>query len=148
VLVSIGGGALISGVAVALKTSLPDVRVWFVEIEGADAMARALAAGEPVAITSSSIASTLSAPHVSQATLDHVRQLVVEVFVVSDADVMRGVVGFAEEAKLWVEPAAGCLVPAARQVIERVDGNLSLGFVVCGGNVTHSDVRSGSTGCL
>jgi threonine dehydratase len=106
---------------------LPDVRVRFVEIEGADAMARALAAGEPVAITSSSIASTLSAPHVSQATLDHVRQLVVEVFVISDADVMRGVVGFAEEAKLWVEPAAGCLVPAARQVIEGVDGNLSPG---------------------
>jgi hypothetical protein len=27
-------------------------------------------------------------------------------------------------------------------VIERVDGDVSLGFVVCGGNVTHSDVRS------
>ena len=34
VLVSIGGGALISGVAVALKTSLPDVRVWCVENRG------------------------------------------------------------------------------------------------------------------
>jgi threonine dehydratase len=68
VLVSIGGGALIAGVA--LRT-LP---VWGAETEGADAMARALAAGEPLAITSSSIASTLSAPHVSQATLDHVRQ--------------------------------------------------------------------------
>jgi threonine dehydratase len=54
VLVSIGGGALIAGVAVALKTSLPDVRVWGVETEGADAMARALAAGEPVEITSDS----------------------------------------------------------------------------------------------
>jgi threonine dehydratase len=141
VLVSIGGGALIAGVAVALKASLPDVRVWGVETEGADAMARALAAGEPVAIAPSSIASTLSAPHVSQLTLDHVRQLVEEVFVVSDADAMRGVVEFAEEAKLWVEPATGCLVPAARQVIERVDGDVSLGFVVCGGNVTHDDVR-------
>ena len=65
VLVSIGGGALIAGVAVALKTALPDVRVWGVETEGADAMARALVAGEPVAIAPSSIASTLSAPHVS-----------------------------------------------------------------------------------
>jgi threonine dehydratase len=135
VLVSIGGGALIAGVAVALK-------VWGVETEGADAMARALAAGEPVAIAPSSIASTLSAPHVSQLTLDHVRQLVEEVFVVSDTDAMRGVVGFAEEAKLWVEPATGCLVPAARQVIERVGDDVSLGFVVCGGNVTHGDVRA------
>jgi threonine dehydratase len=142
VLVSIGGGALIAGVAVALKASLPDVRVWGAETEGADAMARALAAGEPVAIAPSSIATTLSAPHVSRLTLEHVRQLVEEVSVVSDADAMRGVVGFAEEAKLWVEPATGCLVPAARQVIERVDDDVSLGFVVCGGNVTHSDVRA------
>jgi threonine dehydratase len=50
-------------------------------------------------------------------------------------------VAFAEEAKLWVEPATGCLVPAARQVLERVGGEVSLGFVVCGGNVTERDVR-------
>ena len=138
---SIGGGALIAGVAVALKDSLPDVRIWGVETAGADASARARRR-RPVAIAPSSIASTLSAPHVSRLTLEHARQLVEEVFVVSDADAMRGVVGFAEEAKLWVEPATGCLVPAARQVIERGDDDMSLGFVVCGGNVTHGDVRA------
>src|SRR4051794_36877778 len=119
VLVSIGGGALISGVAVAVKGLLPDVRIWGVETEGADAMARALCAGEPVDIAPSSIASTLSAPHVSQLTLDHVRALVEEVFVVPDAEAAGGMVAFAEEAKIWVEPATGCLVPAAPQVIER-----------------------------
>ncbi len=61
---------------------------------------------------------------------------------VSDNEAMRGVVAFAEEAKLWVEPATGCLLPAARQVIERVGDDVSLGFVVCGGNVTHGDVRA------
>jgi threonine dehydratase len=142
VLVSIGGGALIAGAAVALKAAMPEVRVWGVETEGADAMSRALAAGEPVEIAPSSIASTLSAPHVSRLTLEHARQLVEHVFVVPDADAMRGVIEFAEEAKLWVEPATGCLVPAARQVIERADGDISLGFVVCGGNVTHGDVRA------
>jgi threonine dehydratase len=50
-------------------------------------------------------------------------------------------VAFAEEAKAWVEPATGCLVPAAPQVIERADHDVSLGFVVCGGNVTQRDVR-------
>src|ERR687889_1534506 len=136
VLVSIGGGALIAGAAVALKASSPDVRVWGVETEGADAMARALAAGEPVAIAPSSIASTLSAPHVARLTLEHVQQLVEEVFVVPDAEAARGMVAFAEEAKLWVEPATGCLVPAVPQVIERARDDVSLGFVVCGGNVT------------
>ena len=141
VLVSIGGGALISGVAVAIKALVPDVRIWGVETEGADAMARALAAGRPVDIAPSSIASTLSAPHVSQLTLDHVRALVDEVFVVSDAEAVRGMVAFAEEAKLWVEPATGCLVPAVSKVIERADNDVSLGFVVCGGNVSQRDVR-------
>jgi threonine dehydratase len=116
------------------------VRVWGVETEGADAMARALAAGRPVDIAPSSIASTLSAPHVSQLTLDHVGALVEEVFVVSDAAAVRGMVAFAEEGKLWVEPAAGCLVPAAQQIIQRAGSDVLLGFVVCGGNVTRRDV--------
>jgi threonine dehydratase len=141
VLVSIGGGALISGVASALKALIPGVRVWGVETEGADAMTRALAAGAPVPISPSSIASTLSAPHAAQLTLDHVAALVEEVFVVTDADALRGLIAFSEEAKLWVEPATGCLLPAARQVLERVGPGASLGFVVCGGNVTQADVR-------
>ena len=148
VLVSIGGGALIAGAAVALKAALPDVRVWGVETEGADAMARALAAGEPVAIAPSSIASTLSAPHVAELTLEHARQLVEEVFVVSDADAMRGVIGFAEEAKLWVEPATGCLVPAARQVIERVDDDACRsGSSSAAATSPTATCARGSTGC-
>jgi len=142
VLVSIGGGGLIAGVATAVKAAWPDVRVWGVETEGADAMARALAAGKPVPIAPSSIASTLSAPHVCPLTLEHAQQLVEEVFVVSDADALRGVIAFADEAKLWVEPATGCLLPAARQVIERAPGDVALGFVVCGGNVSYGDVRA------
>ena len=46
----------------------------------------------------------------------------------------------AEHAKLWTEPAAGCLVPAARQVRERVGGDAHLGLLVCGGNTTFVDV--------
>ena len=141
VLVSIGGGALISGVATALRARLPHVRIWGVETVGADAMAQAIAAGGPVAIAPTSIASTLSAPTVSQLTYDHVTALVEEVFVVSDEEAVHGMVAFAEEAKLWVEPATGCLVPAARRVMERANDDVSLGFVVCGGNVTHADVR-------
>lgn len=141
VLVSIGGGGLISGAAVALKALIPGVRLWGVETEGADAMTRALTAGEPVGISPTSIASTLSAPHVSRLTLDHVQALVEEVFVVPDADAVGGMVAFAEEGKVWVEPATGCLVPAARQVVARVGDDASLGIVVCGGNVTAHDLR-------
>ncbi len=136
VLVSIGGGALIAGVA----TAMPGVRVWGVETEGADAMSLALAAGAPVPITPTSIASTLSAPFVSALTLDHVSALVEDVFVVSDAEAVTGTVTLAEEAKVWTEPSAGCLVPAARRVLDRVGPGAHLGLVVCGGNVTAADV--------
>lgn len=141
VLVSIGGGALISGVATALRAALPDVRIWGIETAGADAMSRALTAGRPVPVELSSIASTLSAPSVSRLTYDHVIALVEDVFVVPDADAVRGMLTLAEEAKLWVEPATGCLVPAAHQVLDRVGPGARLGLVVCGGNVTFDDVR-------
>ena len=39
-------------------------------------------------------------------------------------------------------PRRAQAIEAARQVIERVDGDVALGFVVCGGNVTHDDVRA------
>jgi threonine dehydratase len=140
VLVSIGGGALISGVATALHALLPGVRVWGVETDGADTMSRAIAAGTPVTMTPTSIATTLAPPYVSELTLAHVTALVEDVIVVSDADAVRGCLTLAEEAKVWTEPAAGCLVPAAHQVLDRVGPDARLGLVVCGGNVTAADV--------
>ncbi len=103
-------------------------------------MARALAAGQPVQITVSSIATTLGAPYVSERTLDHVKALVEDVLVVSDADAVRGVMVMAEDAKLWVQPAAGCLVPAVWMVIDRMGANAVIGLVLCGGNVSFADV--------
>jgi threonine dehydratase len=144
VLVSVGGGALVSGVAVALRALRPGVRVWGVEVTGADAMSRALAAGAPVPVELSSIVSTLSAPMVSQLTYEHVSALVNEMIVVTDEQAVQGTLDLADQAKLWAEPAAGCLIAAARQVIERVGDAVQLGLVICGGNVTFRDVKTWS----
>ncbi|MEG8275072.1 threonine/serine dehydratase [Streptomyces sp. AHA2] len=140
VLVSVGGGALISGVAAALRALRPGVRVWGVETEGAQAMSEALRAGGPLPVALSSIVSTLSAPAVSQLTYDHVRALVTEVLVVPDREAVRGSLDLADHAKVWAEPAAGCLLPAARQVLDRVGQDARLGLVVCGGNATTQDM--------
>lgn len=145
VLVSIGGGGLIAGVATAFRALAPHVRVWGVETEGADAMTRALAAGEPVPTPIHSIVTTLSAPTVSELTLEHARELLTDVLVVSDAEAVEGTVTLAEQAKVWAEPAAGCLVPAAHRVLERVGAaNTHLGLLVCGGNATVADVTAWS----
>ncbi|MEU5848638.1 pyridoxal-phosphate dependent enzyme [Saccharopolyspora shandongensis] len=142
VLVSIGGGGLIAGIAAALRARRPDVRIWGVETGGAQAMSEALAAGGPVPVELSSIVSTLSAPAVSRLTYDHVSTLVTEVLVVPDAEAVRGVLDLADHAKVWAEPAAGCLLPAARQVLDRVGPGARLGLVLCGGNATTADVAA------
>ncbi len=140
VLVSVGGGGLLAGVATAFRALVPGVRVWGVETVGADAMTRALAAGGPVEIVPTSIVSTLSAPHVSQFTYDHIAALVDEVLVVPDADAVAGTITLAERQKVWAEPAAGCVVAAAHTVLERVGPDARLGLVICGGNATFADV--------
>lgn len=139
VLVSVGGGGLVSGVATALAALRPGVRVWGVETVGADALSAALATGGPTAVTLSSIVTSLSAPAVSALTFAHVRALVHEVLVVSDAEAVRGTLDLAEHGKVWAEPAAGCLVPAARRVLER-HPDARLGLVVCGGNTGVRDL--------
>ena len=140
VIVSIGGGGLIAGVAAALRALRPDVRVWGVETEGAEAMSAALKAGGPLPVPVSSLVTTLSAPSVSRLTYDHVSALVEEVLVVPDREAVRGCLDLADHAKLWTEPAAGCLLPAARQVAGRVGDGARLGLVVCGGNAAPGDL--------
>ncbi len=142
VLVSVGGGGLISGVAVAFRALVPGVRIWGVETEGADAMSRALTAGGPVPIELTSIVTSLSAPAVSPLTFQHVSTLVEDIVVVSDADAVRGTLTLAQKAKLWTEPAAGCLVPATQRLLARIGPDARLGLVVCGGNVAATDVRA------
>jgi threonine dehydratase len=142
VLVSIGGGALISGVATALRASRPGVRIWGVETEGARAMSAALASGGPVPVELSSVVSTLSAPSASQLTYEHVSALVTDVLTVTDAEAVQGTLDLADHAKVWAEPAAGCLLPAARRVLERVGDGARLGLVICGGNATTADVTA------
>ncbi|MFF8594070.1 threonine/serine dehydratase [Streptomyces sp. NPDC015220] len=142
VLVSVGGGGLIAGVAAALRALRPGVRVWGVETAGAEAMSEALTAGGPVPVALSSIVTTLSAPTVSRSTYDHAAALVEEVIVVTDREAVQGCLDLAEHAKVWAEPAAGCLLPAARRVRERIGADARLGLVVCGGNATTADVMS------
>jgi threonine dehydratase len=59
--------------------------------------------------------------------------------VVSDAEAVRGCVQLAEHGKVFAEPAAGALIPAARHVLARVQG-ARLGLIICGGNATFADI--------
>ena len=98
-------------------------------------------AGGPVPVELSSFVTSLSAPSASQLTYDHVRELVHEVLVIPDDEALHGTVELAEHGRVWADPAAGCLVPAARRVAERVD-DARIGIVVCGGNTSFADIAA------
>lgn len=139
--VSIGGGGFIGGVAVAAKAINPKIRIWGVETVGADAMAQALAAGEPVRLAAiTSIAKTLGAPAVSQTTLGLAQQYLESVTVVPDAEAIAALKVLLERAKVLTEPAAACTLAAAERLRENFAKDSQVVLVLCGGNVALSDV--------
>jgi threonine dehydratase len=141
--ISIGGGGLITGVASALKGIKPDVKVFGVETQGADAMSQALAAGRPVELPAiTSIAKTLGAPCVSDLTLRVVRELVDEVIVVDDAAAVAALILLLERTKYLTEPAASCCLVAAERQRSRFRQTDRVLLLLCGGNVSLADLCS------
>ncbi len=131
-------GRFITGVASAVIALRPEVRVWGVETEGADAMRRALDAGKPVDIVPTSIATTLSAPRVAESTLSVAREHLEDVVVVPDSEAVASLEILLERVKVLAEPAASCTLAAAERVRERLGDHVVL--VLCGGNVSLDDL--------
>ncbi len=134
VVVPIGGGGLISGVATALRALNAQVRIVGVEPVGSNAMRAALDAGRPVALDRiDSIADGLGAPAVTARTLEMTQRLVDEVVLVADSDIVAAMRLLLERAKLLVEPAgaAGLAALLGGQVSGRGG---SIVIVLSGGN--------------
>jgi threonine dehydratase len=111
VLVSVGGGGLISGIALALEGSA--MRVIGVEPEGIPTMHAALAAGEPVEVDVRSVtASALGAARTSPLNLAIVQRAVEDVLLVSDEQILAARDLLWETCRLAVEPGAA-VAPAA-----------------------------------
>lgn len=141
VYVSIGGGGLIAGVATALRRTRPDIRVIGVETVGADAMAQSLAANRLVDLPAiTSIARTLGAPRVSDFTLQHVRELVEEVVVVEDREAVAALEFLLERTKQLTEPAASCVLAAARRQAKTFRPDEKIVLLLCGGNASMADL--------
>lgn len=113
VVVPIGGGGLISGIAAALKQSRPSVRVVGVEPEGARAMKSALEQGHLVTLPElRTVADGLAAKEVSELTLAHAQKFVDEVVTVTDDDIAEALLLLLERAKLVVEPSGAAAAAA------------------------------------
>jgi threonine dehydratase len=113
VVVPVGGGGLISGVAAAVKLSRPGVTVVGVEPAGAAKMSTSLAAGHPVTLDSTStIADGLMPVRPGDLTFEHVRAFVDDVVTVTDEEIARAALWLYYEAKQVVEPSGAATVAA------------------------------------
>jgi threonine dehydratase len=112
VVVPVGGGGLISGIAAAIKHARPAIRVYGVEPDGADALRRAIDVGEPVTLTPRTVADGLSAPQAGVWTLDLVRNYVDDVIVIDDSTILGGLRFALERTKQVLEPAGAAALAA------------------------------------
>jgi threonine dehydratase len=136
VIVPVGGGGLISGIALALKERRPAIRVVGVEPVGAQTVTAALAAGHPVNPGAmDTIADGLAAPFTGQLNLTAIQRYVDEVILVTDDDLRQAMRLLLERAKLLAEPAgaAGLAALLAGKIAGTAGKRVVV--VVSGGNV-------------
>ncbi|MEZ4422663.1 MAG: threonine/serine dehydratase [Gemmatimonadota bacterium] len=137
VVVPIGGGGLIAGIATWFAALRPEAEIWGVEPVGAAAMRASLDRGQPVRLERvASIADGLAAPMAGQLTYPIVRAHVREVVTVEDTEIGAAMRWILERAKLVVEPAGAAALAAV------LSGRIPVGaddaptvVVLSGGNV-------------
>jgi threonine dehydratase len=135
VVVPVGGGGLVSGVATAVKALYPEARVIAVEPTMIATVAASIAAGAPVTRPAGvSIADALGPPSVGTGPFPVLRELVDEAVVVTEEQIAEAFRFLYARAKLAVEPAAAAPVAAVLAgLVEPLPGTV---LVLSGGNVT------------
>ena len=136
VIVPIGGGGLISGIAGVLKLARPQIRVIGVQVAACAPYPAALAAGAPLAVTpASTIADGIAVKRPGRITLPLVQRWVDDVVVVSEEDTAEAMVLLLERAKLVVEGAGAVGVAALLAQAAAPSSEGSTVVVLSGGNV-------------
>jgi threonine dehydratase len=136
VVVPVGGGGLIGGIANAIKQLRPDARVIGVEPTGADTLRRSLAAGKPRDIPAvRTIADSLGAPFALPYSFELCRRNVDQVVLVDD-DELRNAMGLLFNVmKFAVEPACAATTAALLGPLRAELAGLSVVLVFCGSNI-------------
>ena len=136
VLVPVGGGGLISGIATYVKARLPRAQVIGVEPRGADSLCRSLEAGRLVTLDRvETIADGLAASRPGRICFEIARRLVDGVIVVSEEEMLRSIRLLFEWEHLLVEPAGAAAI-AALLYHHRPGPNERVAVVISGANVT------------
>jgi threonine dehydratase len=134
VVVPVGGGGLLAGVATALAHTRPEVRVIGVEPEGAPTLSVALEAGRPVLLEGlTTMADGIAVRCCSPLTLEHAQAYVDGMVTVDEEEISQAVLLLVERAKAVVEPAGATALAAI--LAGRVPGSGPAVALLSGGNV-------------
>lgn len=140
VIVPIGGGGLIAGVATAFKLFAPHVKVYGVEPAGADAMAQSFANNGPIKMGQmTGIADSLMAPHTELYSYTLCRRHIDELVTVTDAQMQAAMLMLFRQLKLAVEPACAAATAALLGPLRETLAGKRVGVLLCG---TNTDVAT------
>lgn len=133
IVVPVGGGGLISGVAAAAKSHNPSIRVIGVEPVGAAGVALALESGKVEQLpTLSTVADGLAAQQAGELCLAHVQKYVDELVMVTDEEIGQALLLAVERGKLLVEPAGAAGLAA---IMGGLDITYPAAVIISGGNI-------------
>lgn len=136
IVVPIGGGGLISGLAVAVKSLRPDVRIIGVEPVGADVMRRSLDAGSAQRLDKvQTVADGLAAPFTTETNLSIIRALVDDIVLVTDDEIIAALKLILERTKLLPEPSGAAGVAALLTGKAGLPHGTDTVAVLSGGNI-------------
>lgn len=145
VLVPIGGGGLISGISMALKSSKPEIRVIGVESSGAPAMKRSVEAGRHVVLDEvDCVIDGLRVKRVGAHTLSVVSRFVDEIVTLPDAEIFDALLWLMARAKLVAEGAAAAPVGALLRGLVEAPAETKVVCVLSGGNLDVEQLRGRS----
>ncbi len=135
VVVGVGGGGLISGVAAALKERRPGIRVYGVEPERSNAVRLAMERNEIVRIQPESVADGLGAPFAGAWTLAMARRYLDDVILLDDPTILAGMRFAVERLKQVLEPAGAAALAAVLAGRVQIEDGERVAVVLSGGNV-------------
>jgi len=134
--VPIGGGGLIGGIAIAIKTLRPQTRVVGVQAVGCAPVNLSLRAGEPISVlVAQTIADGIAVKRPGDLTLPLIQQYVDQVVEVTDDEIARGIAHCAQNLKLVVEGAGAAGMGAILAGKVPVQAGQTVATVLCGGNI-------------
>jgi threonine dehydratase len=141
IVVPIGGGGLISGVAMAVKSHNPAVRVIGVESSDGPAMQRSVQAGRLETIDCRTVIDGLRVRRVGEINFDVVRRYVDDIVTLPDRQIFEAVIWVMERCKLVVEGAAAAPVAALLHGLIKMPRGSRVVAVLSGGNVNLDALR-------